>query len=35
MSSGELRSYRPGAKLWRTTQDELDRYLETRWNRAA
>lgn len=35
LKSGELRAFRAGPKLLRTTQTELDHYIEERWNRPA
>jgi excisionase family DNA binding protein len=35
LKSGEIRAWRAGFKVWRTTQEELARYLASRWNRPA
>ncbi len=31
----QIRAFRVGPKLWRTSQDELERYIGARWNRPA
>jgi excisionase family DNA binding protein len=35
LKTGEIRAFRAGPKLLRTTQAELDRYVALRWNRPA
>lgn len=35
LSSGTIGAMRVGAKLWRTTQEELNRYVAAQWHREA